>query len=287
MSGIGTIFSFDDAPVSKERLQFLSVNLSSRGADGLFSFCSATIGMCFSALHTTRESRSEKQPLVTRDGNVLVMDGILFNRQELLDLLCIGSDEDRTDAGIVSAGLLRYGAGFLSKMVGDFAIVHYDRRSNSLLLARDPFGMRPLYYHRQKNALFVASDLAALIKAAGKAPELDQEYICNYLVAIPELDRTPFREFYPVQPGHMILARNGQLTSSRYWHPESIKEIVYRTDVEYEEHCRHLMLEGVRHCLRTDDRPIWSTLSGGLDSSTVVCLANQLIRSGQAEAKKL
>ena len=286
MSGIGAIFNFDDAPVNAEQLQQLSQSLSSRGPDGTSLFRAAQIGMCFSALHTTRESWLEKQPLVTADGDLLAMDGVLFNREELIELLQLAPDDDRTDAGIVSAGLRKHGAGFLSKIVGDFALVHYDRRSNSLLLARDPFGTRPLFYHRDANELLVASDLPALVKISEKSPELDHDYVCTYLVTLPEVGKTPIRDFYPVEPGHMIIARDGQLTSSRFWRPEAIKDIVYQTDAEYEEHCRHLMVEGTRRCLRADDRPIWITLSGGLDSSTVVCLANQLIRSGQAEAKE-
>src|SRR5687768_6338318 len=288
MSGIGTIFNFDRAPVDAEQLQGLCESLSARGPDGTASFCSANIGMCFSALNTTRESWIEKQPFVTPHGDALVMDGILFNRKELIELLGIGPDEDRTDVGIVSAGLQRQGAGFISKIIGDFAIVHYDRRSNSLLLARDPWGMRPLFYYRNgKNGLFVASDLAALLRLTKNSPELDHEYIHTYLVAIPEVAKTPFRDFHPVEPAHMVIARNGHLTSTRLWHPELLKEIIYKTDAEYEEHCRHLMVEGVRQCLRTDGRPVWSSLSGGLDSSTVVCLADQLIKSGQTEAKEL
>ena len=285
MSGIGAIFNFNDAPVNSEQLQQLSQSLSSRGPDGTSLFRAAQIGMCFSALHTTRESLLEKQPLVNGD-DVLVMDGILFNREELIDLLQIERDEDRTDAGIVSRGLRKHGAGFMSKIVGNFALVHYDRRSKSLLLARDPFGIRPLFYHRNGNELSVASDLPALIRISEKSPELDHDYVCTYLVTLPDAGRTPVRDFYPVEPGHMIIARNGQLTSSRFWRPEAIKDIVYQTDAEYEEHCRHLLVEGTRRCLRTDDRPIWITLSGGLDSSTVVCLANQLIQSGEAEAKE-
>ncbi len=286
MSWIGAIFNFGDAPVNVERLEQLNQSLSSRGPDGTSLFRSTNVGMCFSALHTTRESSLERQPLVTADGDILAMDGILFNREELIDLLRIARDEDRSDAGIVIAGLRKQGAGFLSKIVGDFGLVHYDRRSNSLLLARDPFGIRPLFYHRNGNELSVASDLPALVKISEKSPELDHDYVCTYLVTLPEAGKTPIREFYPVEPGHMIIARNGQLTSSRFWHPEAIKDIVYRTDAEYEEHCRDLMIEGTRRCLRTDDRPIWITLSGGIDSSTVVCLANQLIRNGRAEAKE-
>ena len=191
MSGIGTIFNFDRTPVDAAQLQRLSQSLSARGPDGSSTFYSANVGMCFSALNTTRESRLEKQPLVTVEGDVLVMDGILFNRQQLIELLGIGPDEDRTDVAIVSAGLKKQGAGFISKIIGDFAIVHYDRRSNSLLLARDPFAMRPLFYYRNGNELFVASDLVALIKLTNKAPELDHEYIQTYLVALPDAGRTP------------------------------------------------------------------------------------------------
>jgi asparagine synthase (glutamine-hydrolysing) len=287
MSGIGTIFNFDGAPVDVEQITSLNESLSAHGPDGNSMFRVANGGMCFSALHTTRESSSEKQPLVTPHGDVLVMDGILFNRQELIELLHIGTEEDRTDAAIVSAGLQKHGTGFVSKIIGDFAIIHYDRRSNSLLLARDAFGMRPLFYYRIGNQLFVASDLAALIKLTKTSPELDHEYVSTYLVSIPDVNRTPYRDFHPVEPGHMLIARDGRLTSTRFWHPELTKKVVYKTDAEYEEHCRQLMVEGVRQCLRTDDRPIWVSLSGGLDSSTVACLAAQLIRDGSAEAKEL
>ena len=285
MSGIGTIFNLDHAPVDVDQLQLLSESLSSLGPDGTSSYYSKHVAMCFTALHTTKESWLEKQPHLTPHGNVLVMDGMLLNREELIDLL--DADEDGTDIEIVGAGLRTHGADFISKLVGDFAIIHYDYGSDSLLLARDPFGLRPLFYSRNGNRLFIASDVTALLKLSPQSPELDHEYLCSYLVSIPEAERTPYRNVHPVPPGHAIVVGNGQLRSSRFWHPESVKPIVYKHDAEYEEHCRDLMLEGVRRCLRTDDRPVWASLSGGLDSSAVVCLATQLIAKGQAEAKEL
>src|SRR5690349_18462474 len=82
MSGIGTIFNLDRTPVDVDQLQRLTASLSPRGPDGTTSYCSQHFAACFSALHTTKESWLEKQPLVAPNGDVLVMDGILLNREE-------------------------------------------------------------------------------------------------------------------------------------------------------------------------------------------------------------
>src|SRR6185503_3625234 len=100
MSAIGTIYSFDGAAVELEQLQLLNESLSTHGPDGNSLFRAANVGMCFSALHTTRESSREKQPFITSQGDVLVMDGIVFNRQELIELLHISRDEVPSDAAI-------------------------------------------------------------------------------------------------------------------------------------------------------------------------------------------
>ena len=287
MSAIGAIFNFNGAPVLAEEISALSEDLASRGPDGNLSFISVNVGMCYCPFHTTKESWQEQQPVVSQAGDILVMDGIIFNREELLDLLHDNLRDDHTDVGLMSVGLQEYGMDFLSKVVGNFAVVRYDAHTRTLFLARDSFGLRPIFYHTDEARIIVASDLKALLNATKGAWKIDDEYVASYLVMFPEPGRTPYKKFQAVEPGHVILAHDGHLKASLFWKPDLNKEIRYRNDGEYEEHLVHILRDGVRCCLRTDDRPVWSGLSGGLDSSSIVCIADQLIENREAEASRL
>src|SRR4030095_15633203 len=85
---------------------------------------------------------------------------------------------------------------------------------------------------------------------------------------------------------HSVLIKHGDVQVHRFWGLDPHREIRYGSDAEYEEHFRHLFTEAVRCCLRSD-RPVWSDLSGGLDSSSIVCVADQLIKSGKTETSLL
>src|SRR5215475_3657275 len=238
MSAIGVILNLNGAPVLSDEVHALSENLAGRGPDGSYQYVSGNIGMCYRPFHTTRESWQEKQPIASRDGSTFVMDGILFNREELLDFLADDLNEDRTDAGLVAAGLQSYGADFLSKIVGDFALVYYQRRNQTLLLARDSFGVRPVFYHTNNRQAIVASDIRALLKAVNKPLRLDDDYLSGYLALFPEPHRTPYQDFHAVEPGQMLTLRKGELRTDRLW---TIKqsEIRYQSDKDYEERLLH------------------------------------------------
>jgi asparagine synthase (glutamine-hydrolysing) len=195
-------------------------------------------------------------------------------------------NEDRTDAGLVAAGLQSYGSDFLSKLVGDFALVYYQRRTQTLLLARDSFGVRPIFYHINNRQVIVASDIRALLKAVNEPLRLDDDYLSGYLALFPEPHRTPYEDFHAVEPGQVLTLRKGELRTDRLW---TIKhtEIRYQSDKDYEEHLLHELRSSIRARLRSDGRPVWSCLSGGLDSSSIVCIADQLIESNESEASQL
>ena len=287
MSAIGIIFNRDGAPVSHQMLSTLGSGLNRLGPDGGNELISGSVGMTYRAFHTTRESHFEQQPLISPQGNILAMDGVIFNRSELIDLLRDDLRGDRTDAGLVSAGLDKYGEGFLAKVVGNFALTWWQPRTQTLTMARDPFGVRPLFYYYDNSRLIAASDLKSVLDGVGGTLELDEEYVIGYLVMFPEPKRTPYKNFHAVEPGHFITLQNGELQTRRIWGPDPNKSIRYQTDAEYEEHLRQLLYDGVRCCLRTDDRPVWASLSGGLDSSSVVCIADELVKRNDAEAKNL
>ena len=120
MSGIAGIYHFETKPIDPWQLTVLSQALAERGPDGGNEIITERVGMAYRAFHTNAESRREHQPLVSVWGHTLCWDGRLDNRDELLALFA--NDCDRTDAGLILAAYQKWGADFLSRIIGDFAL---------------------------------------------------------------------------------------------------------------------------------------------------------------------
>jgi asparagine synthase (glutamine-hydrolysing) len=286
MSALGGIYYFDNRPVDRSFLLSLGDKLSNHGPDGGSEVISDSIGMVYRAFHTNRESRLEKQPLVSREGHILAWDGRLDNREEMISLLREELNGDRTDVAIAMAAYLRFGSDFLPRLIGDFALSLWEPRTRTLLLARDAVGPRPLYYHANAERIIWSSELMPLLDFAGIKLEVNDEYIAGYLTHGPEPDLTPCKNIYAVHPGHTVIVQNGRLRTQRFWGLDPNHEIRYRTDEEYEEHFRHLFREAVRCRLRVDGA-VCINLSGGLDSSAIVCMADEIFGSSDAETSKI
>jgi asparagine synthase (glutamine-hydrolysing) len=273
MSGIAGIYNFETKPVDPWQLTVLSQTLAERGPDGGTELITGRVAMAYRAFHTTAESRREHQPLVSVWGHTLCWDGRLDNRGELLALFA--NDCDRTDAGLVLAAYQKWGTDFLSRIIGDFALSLWDPSVQTLMLARDPFGVRPLYYHRNNDALFWSSTLTSLLALPEIDAEVNDEYVAGCFALYPELSSTPYRGIDAVEPGQVITVKERQVQNCRFWRPAEADEINYANDREYEEQFRHLFREAVACRLRSD-RPIWSELSGGLDSSSIIFMADKI-----------
>lgn len=286
MSALGGIYYFDNRPVDRSSLITLGEKLSSHGPDGGSEVVSGSIGMVYRAFHTNRESRLEKQPLVSREGHILAWDGRLDNREEMIPLLRQELNGDQTDVAIAMAAYLKFGIDFQPRLIGDFALALWDPRTRTLLLARDAVGPRPLYYHANVERIIWSSELMPLLDFAGIELEVNDEYIAGYLTREPEPDLTPYKDIYAVHPGHTVIMQNGRPKAQRFWGLDPSREIRYQTDGEYEEHFRHLFCEAVRCRLRVEG-PVWGSLSGGLDSSAIICMADEIIAAGEAEASRL
>lgn len=286
MSGIGGVFNFSEPRHIDFTVAMLGASLNDRGPDGGREVSNEVIGMVYRAFHTNSESRREVQPLVTRMGQMLAWDGRLDNRTDLLAQLPFGFDGSTTDVALVMAAYQKWGRDFLSRIIGDFVLSLYDPTTRTLLLARDPFGTRTLYYSAGKEQVIWSSTLEALLVAGDLEPEVDDNYVAGYLALHPEMSGTPYKNITAVIPGHVVVARKGSLHSERFWQPDPKSEIRYRDDADYEEHFRQLFREAVRCRLRSD-RPVWAELSGGLDSSSIVCMADRIIDAGDATTPRL
>ena len=286
MSALAGIFNFDGAPVDHKVLADFGRGLANQGPDGGGHKQTASVGMVFRAYHTDRESRLEQQPLASTRGHILAWDGRLDNRRDLISQLRDFVDHSSSDVAIVLASHARWGMDFLSHLIGDFALSLWDPRNRRLLLARDPFGTRPLYYELSSQRIAWSSDLASLVELSTLPIEVDSEYIAGYLSNVPELDRTAYKNIHSVPPGYALIVSDDRIEKRQFWRPDVHREIRYRSDSEYEEQFVDLFREAVRCRLRSDG-PVWAELSGGLDSSSIVCMADQIIRSGEAETSQL
>lgn len=290
MSAFAGILNFDGAPVGRRVLEELARSLARLGPDGGGYKQCENVGVVFRAFHTDSESKLARQPLVSIHGHILTWDGRLDNRLELLSQLSdidhSSVDHSCADVEIVMLSHLRWGADFLSHLIGDFALSLCDPAARTLVLARDAFGTRPIYYEINSQRITWSSDLASLVDVSTEPIEVDREYIAGYLSNVPELHRTAYKNIHSVPPGTALIVRGDQVEKREFWRPDLNREIRYRSNSEYEEHFRALFRDAVRCRLRADG-PVWAELSGGLDSSSIVCVADQIIQSGEAGSSRL
>jgi asparagine synthase (glutamine-hydrolysing) len=284
MSGIAGVYNFQARPDNRAQLLVLGDALTERGPDGGNGIVAGPIGMLYRAFHTNAQSRREQQPLLSRFGHLLCWDGRLDNRDELLPLLESELRRDRTDVALVFAAYQKWNTDFLSRLIGDFALSLWDPLNKTLLLARDPFGVRPLYYFHNDDQFVWSSTLTSLLALPAIAAEVNDEYVAGCLALYPEVASTPYRNITAVEPGQFVTVNEREFKLRRFWRPAENDEVRYAKDEEYEEHFRQLFREAVSCRLRSD-RPVWSELSGGLDSSSIVLMADRIQADERAGTK--
>lgn len=278
--------NFDGKPVDPKDLEQVRPVLTPYGPDGEGYICKDNFGIVHRALHTTKESRLEHQPYVSPSGAVITWDGRLDNRQELTRQLNNRLSNDSTDLSIVTAAYERWGTDAFARLLGDWAVSIWDTRTQSLVLAKDFVGTHHLYYSFTKDQAAWCTILDPLVLFAGKTFSLCEEYVAGWFSFFPAVHLTPYIGIHSVPPSSFVLLQIGKHTINKYWDFDPSKRIRYRTDSEYEEHFRTAFAGAVRRRLRSDS-PILAELSGGMDSSSIVCMADTIIGGGLAETPRL
>jgi len=212
---------------------------------------------------------------------VLHWDGRLDNRSDLL--LRLSLPRESSNQAIARATYGRWGAAGLVQLIGDWSLVLRDHEST--VLASDFAGVRPLYYHVQDGRVQWSSSLQSLVEETG-ITDLDEQYIAGFLTFGGCANRTPYKDIYSVPPGHTVCVSSKGTTIRRFWSMPTGDTIHYQNQHRYEEELRALFREAVAVRLQTAS-PVLAELSGGLDSSSVVCMAQHLIRSGAVNAPRL
>ena len=241
--------------------------------DGTFVRANGRIGMGFQPFHTHLRSNLESQPVVDYLGNMVVLDGRIDNVHELCRQLNI-EDKDFADSLIVLEAIRRWGEKCFSKFIGDWALAIWLHSNRLLYLARDHAGTRSLFFE-EKNGCMIFSTYLETFFAREQSRELDKTYLASYLACQPICDRTPYKGITSIMPAQYLRFDERKVTRHVHWRPAAKGTLRYGADREYEEHFLSLFRQSVER--RTGaGAPILAHLSGGMDSTSIVCMSDSI-----------
>ena len=286
MCGIVGFRSRDNFQSLKETLPGACASLAHRGPDdsGLFFEENTGVGLAHRRLSIIDLSSAGHQPMKSDDGQVLISyNGEIYNFKEIgRSLEELGHKlYSATDTEVVLKAYLQWGAECLEKFIGMFAIAIWDNRNQTLFLARDRLGIKPLYYHLSKNqnTLLFASELKALMAFGGFAKEVDPDSIPLFLhyQYIPA-PRTIFKNTYKLLPGHFLIFNGDNVQTKEYWKLPDLSASETGSGFNEEEYLQQLddLLTGAVSDRLISDVPLGALLSGGIDSSVVVALMQKV-----------
>lgn len=273
MCGFAGIARSERSGVSPEVLERMAAAIRHRGPDGFGLHADDGVGLAHARLSVI-DVAGGAQPMANADGSlVVVYNGEIFNFPALKEELAARRYTFRTrcDTEVLLHAYAEWGEAMLDRLNGQFAFAIYDRRDGSLFLARDRFGILPLYHAEQGGNFYFGSEVKALL-ASGELPRaidpagLDQVF--TFWAARPP--RTVFQGIRALEPGCSARWRDGRLRIRRWYAWDfSARE---QEPAGALEQLDELMRSGVRQRLLADV-PVGGYLSGGLDSSAVCALA--------------
>jgi len=281
MSGIVGIFRLDGRPVERRTIERMLDAIKHRGPDGNAVWVQDNVGLGHCMLHTTPESLLEEQPLVEADGRfVLVADARIDNRKDLISALELNGHPkgEITDAELILKAYQKWGEKCPEKLIGDYAFAIWDLPQHRFFATKDHIGVKPLFYVYNNEFFALASEIKSLLRLPSVSRAINEKKVAEYLTIAhtQNLGTTGFRDVSSVRPAHYIVADNEQIRQKRYWALDMSRTLDYDSDEEYESALRQLFVEAVR-CRARSVYPVGSALSGGLDSSSITCVAREFL----------
>ncbi len=285
MSGIAGLWNLNGAPVEKPLLEKIAATLAHRGPDGCGSWLNYSTGLACQLMRVTPESRTESQPFVHPTGAAIVWDGRLDNREELLGALKSSQpiSTDSPDPVLVVAAYETWGEKFAERLNGDFALGIFDPRQQKLVLARDAIGLRPLYYYHRPDLFLFGTEIKAILAHPQVRTQPNDDTLAEFLLGVPIWNGRGldfFENIPSLLPSHIAIVTRERLLTRRYWDFDLHARIRLKSYSDYTERFRLLFEQAVRRRFRSAP-PVAISTSGGLDSSSILCVAETLRRKGE------
>lgn len=285
MCGIAGQYCLDEKVPDKALLAAMSERLAHRGPDGEGMRICGSAGLVHRRLAIIDLSEDGLQPMTNEDGTLwLVFNGEIYNYVELREELLTKGHRfhSHSDTEVILHAYEEWGVGCLSRFNGMWAFALWDGKQEQLFCARDRLGIKPFYYTQAGGSFLFASEIKALLAHpdAGRSP--DDLTLGTYLAwgVLDHSDRTMFRGIFQLLPAHYLVVKaGGPQQPVRYW-DVTINPAVHSAVSDNEDATR--LLDVLRNATRIhlrSDVAVGTCLSGGIDSSTLTVLINDLIRN--------
>src|SRR5258706_3544725 len=264
----------------ERKLAAMSTLIAHRGPDGNGTWRAPgdVCGLAHRRLAIIDLSPNGHQPMIAPNGTTITYNGEIYNYRELMRALePEWRFRSQSDTETILAAHAKWGTECLSRLRGMFAFALWD--GHRLFPARDPFGIKPLYYAVVDDGLYFGSEIKALLPGL---PEIatDPDALAEYFTLQYTLgERTLFKHVNALLPGHGLVVENGHVRVFRYW------DVKYELDFDHREEwfareLRGRIDESIALHLRSDV-PVGAYISGGIDSSLVAILAAREDASGR------
>lgn len=272
MSGIVSIIYADGRPADRSLLAGMLGTLRHRGIEDLL-LAGEGAGLAL-------RKGWDDETIAGDGGTRIVADARIDNRDALGAALGCRIDAELSDAGLILLAYERWGSECAARLVGEFAFILHDPVRGETLCARDPAGVRPLYYHGSGELFAAASEIKALLAHPDVPGDIDPVRVGDYLAGLfDDTEITFYRAIRRLPPGHSLVAGRSGVRVFRHAGLSPEDELRLPSDDAYAEAFRDLFTEAVR-CRLRPGVTAGAALSGGLDSSSVAVVARDLLAGG-------
>lgn len=284
MCGIAGIYNLNGKPVEERLLQKMAGAMKHRGPDDEGYYLDRNIGLAHKRLSIIDLSPAGHQPMSNEDKSIWVVhNGEIYNYLELKEELKAKGYlfKTHTDTEVIIYAYQEWGENCLGRFNGMWALAIWDGKEKKLFCSRDRFGVKPFYYYFNGTVFIFASEIKALLLHPDISKEVNEGVIYDYLTLglLDHTQETFFKGISQLRPSHyLVLTESRGLKFQRYWDLKANKTTEdFSTRIsDIATRFRELLYDSVRLRLRSDV-PVGTCLSGGIDSSSIVCMANELM----------
>jgi asparagine synthase (glutamine-hydrolysing) len=277
MSGFVALFDRTRKNIPRDQLEQMHHAIRHRGPDDEGIWRGDFIGLTHQKLQSTPECRFDSQPYED-DGLTISGDVRIDNRAELCGSLSLSREpETIPDSELLLRAYRKWGTDCISRVYGAFAFAIWDRNESQLFLGRDRLGVKPLYYHQSSETFAAASEQKSLLTLPSVSGAVDETKVGEFLIELFEdKGRTFFESLNRLPPATTMVVNTDETDKRQYWDLDPTRTVTLESDAAYERRFRELFEQAVQSRLRASG-PIGTSLSGGMDSSSVTVTARHLL----------